>query len=160
MAAAIHNLKYRGRKRVANRLGRLMARVALSDPAFRGCEGLVPVPLRPEKLRERGYNPSALLAGSVSEATGIPVVHGALVKIRPTPSQTEIRPRDRTVNPRGSFRVVNPEGIAGIRLILVDDVATSGSTLAAAAGALLEGEAREIRVLTAARTPMGSLGYS
>ena len=153
-AAVVHHLKYRRRKRVARRLGCWMARVALSDPGFRSSDGLVPVPLRPEKTRERGYHPVALLADVVAERTGIPVLADVLSKTRATRSQTELLPHERIGNPRNSFGVRNPGRVSEKRLILVDDVLASGSTAAVAARLLLDHGAADVRVLAAARTPV------
>ncbi len=150
LAAVIHHLKYRGRRKAATRLGHWMARVALSDPGLRSSEAIVPVPMRAEKTRERGYNPAALLAGAVSGRVGIPVLGTALTKIRSTRSQTELSPLERTTNVRGSFAVGDQAVVSGMRLILVDDVLTSGSTVAAAADMLLSHGAGGVRVLTAA----------
>jgi ComF family protein len=158
LASLIHHLKYRGRRRVADRLGRLMARVVLSDPGFRACDGLVPVPLRPEKELERGYNPAELLGDRVSSIVGIPLLDGILLKTRKTRSQTEIKPAERISNPSGSFGVLDHGEVAGKCLLIIDDVMTSGSTLAAAAGALLAAGSCGVFALTAARTP--SRGYS
>jgi ComF family protein len=154
LAAVIHHLKYRRRKKVARRLGSWMARVMLSDAEFRSCNGLVPMPLRPEKTRERGYNPVTLLAEVVAERTRVRILDDVLSKTRATRSQTELPPQERMRNPRNSFGLRNPERVSGKHLVLVDDVLTSGSTAAVAAGLLLESGAAEVRVLTAARTPV------
>ena len=153
LASVIHHLKYRGRRRVAHRLGRLMARAVLSDPNFRGCDGLVPVPLRREKELERGYNPATLLGMCVSSIVGIPLLGGVLGKTSRTRSQTEMQPLERISNPRGSFGVLDCGEVTGKRLLVIDDVMTSGSTIAAAAAALLEAGSGRVLALTAARAP-------
>ncbi len=139
---------------MASRLGCWMARVMLSDAEFRSSDGLVPVPLRPEKTRERGYPPVVLLAEVVAGRTRVPVLGDVLFKTRATRSQTGLPPQERICNPRNSFGIQNPERVSGRRLVLVDDVLTSGSTAAVAAALLLDHGAAEVRVLAAARTPV------
>lgn len=153
LATVIHHLKYRGRRRVARELAGWMARVLLSDPEYRSCDAVVAIPLRAEKVRERGCDPPALLAEGVGRRVGLPVLGRVLAKRIPTRSQTEVAPTDRPANPQGSFELTRPGAVRGGRVLLVDDVLTSGSTAAAAAGTLLDGGAREVLVLTAARTP-------
>jgi ComF family protein len=111
---------------------------------------IVPVPLHPRALRRRGFNPAAVLARAVARVRGARVVPGALERTRDTPSQTGLDRPGRRRNVRGAFRA---RGAQPERVWLVDDVVTTGATLAEAARALREAGAREIVAVCAARTP-------
>ena len=129
-------------------LVREAARAAPGPPPAR----VVPVPLHPRRLRERGFNPSALLARCVARERGGRFDAGLLERVRDTPSQTGLDRRARRANVRGAYRVR-----AGARspsvVWLVDDVVTTGSTLAEAARALRRAGAREVVAICIARTP-------
>jgi ComF family protein len=111
---------------------------------------VIPVPLHPIPLRRRGFNPAALIAREVARARGLPLATRALARLRDTPSQTGLDRRQRERNLAGAFacRLRVPQ-----RVWLVDDVITTGSTLAAAARALRGAGAREITGLCIAWTP-------
>ena len=126
---AIHQLKYRFVRAAAPALGRLLADyyVSSSIPA----EIVVPVPLHPRRLRQRGYNQSALLARELGSHTGLPVVEGLLSRTRNTPPQVGLSLEERVLNMLDSFSC---EGdVSGRAVLLIDDVATTGSTLSACA---------------------------
>ena len=147
----IHALKYDGRRTVARPLGRLMARHGA--PLLDGADCVVPVPLHRRRRRSRGFNQATELASAI----GLPVVD-ALVRARPTPSQTDLPAAQRHRNVRGAFRAARP-GLFGWRdatlrgrtIVLVDDVSTTGATLEACAAVLKAAGVREVRALTAAR---------
>jgi ComF family protein len=108
---------------------------------------IVPVPLHPARLAERGYNQSALLADRLAALTGLPCAPQAVVRQRQTQSQVGLDQAQRQANMAGAF-VARPEAAAGHTLLLVDDVYTSGSTLAACAEAALAAGARAVYGLT------------
>mgnify|MGYP001773439641 CR=1 FL=1 len=145
---AIHLLKYRGRTAVAPALAEFMASCMHHHPV--NADGIVPVPLHPTRLRERGYNQSALLAESLGRRLGMPVFDGALERIRYTRPQVGLNAQERKENVRGAFRA-NPARVAGRNLILVDDVCTTGATLEECASALKEAGAGKVWGLTLAR---------
>jgi len=94
---------------------------------FGPVDALVPVPVRPERERERGYHPTRLLAQEVSRRTGIPI-REVIRKAKPTPAQVSLTETERLMNLEGAFEAVgelNPSS----RLVLVDDVFTTGGTL-------------------------------
>jgi ComF family protein len=114
-------------------------------------ELVVPVPLHPVRLRQRGFNPAALLARAVARAHGLAVAPRALERLRDTPSQTGLGRRARRRNVAGAFGVRSGERIPA-RVWLVDDVVTTGATLAEAARALRRAGARQVTAICSART--------
>jgi ComF family protein len=145
-ATAIARLKYEGRSELAPRLAAALLRVAA--PLAGRVDVVVPVPLHPKRLAERGFNQSALLAGPVARALG--VRHGArvLARTRDTPRQATLDRTARARNVSGAFAVT--EDVAGLRVALVDDVLTTGATLDACARALAGAGAASVRPLLVA----------
>jgi predicted amidophosphoribosyltransferase len=113
---------------------------------------VVPVSLHPSRLRSRGFNPAALLARSIARELGAPVDPTALIRVRDTPSQTGLDRSARRRNVRGAF-CARPRLLAPPRVWLVDDVVTTGSTVAEAARALRRAGAKSVTAVCAARTP-------
>jgi ComF family protein len=149
--ALVHRFKYSDRLDLAPMMGRWMARAGRELLA--GADALVPVPLHWRRLWARRFNQSAALAGAVAELTGPPVLHGALQRVRATVQQVGLNKNERAENVQGAFKVA-PERkgeIAGKRLVLVDDVLTSGATVEACARALLRAGASHVDVLVFAR---------
>lgn len=147
IADALLRLKYAGRTDLAAPLGGLLAAAAL---AYAGrVDRVVPLPLHVSRLRERGYNQSALLARHVAAALGVPLDVHTLQRVRPTRNQAGL-PRDtRAENVRAAF--VAKQSTRGGRILLIDDVRTTGATLAAGAQALLDAGHEEITTLALAR---------
>ena len=148
LRSAIHALKYRGRKQVAGPLGSLMASY-LTRPR-ESLDIIVPVPLHPDREKERGYNQAALLAGEISRRTGVPMAPGVLARARYTRPQVTLSARERMENVRGAFEC-NERKVAGKRVMLVDDVCTTGATMDAAAQALWKCHPERVWGLTLAR---------
>ena len=141
---AIHRFKYREERSLAEELGALVADLLTADIA-RGdrCDALVPVPLHPERARARGYDQTALLADAVARRTGLPVVR-AIRRFRHARPQVELDRAERARNVEGAF-VGCAGALAGMRVALIDDVATTGATCAAAASAVRASGARSVR---------------
>jgi ComF family protein len=117
------------------------------------CDALMPVPLHWRRLWARRCNQSALLAQAIARTSGVPVALAALKRVKPTAQQVGLTRAERAENVQGAFRVP-ADGIAevaGRRLILVDDVVTSGATVEACARALLRARAANVDVLAFAR---------
>ena len=128
----------------------LAERAAELAPAER-VDLVVPVPLHPRRLRERGFNPAGLLARRIARARRARFDPVALERIRDTPSQTALDRAQRRRNVLGAFRA-DPRGRIPARVWLVDDVVTTGSTLTAAATALRRAGARHVTGICVART--------
>lgn len=149
LATALRRLKYEGRPDLAGPLGELLR--ALAAASASEVDRVVPVPLHPVRLAERGYNQAALLAHAVVAATGAPLEVRALARCRDTAHQARLGREARHENMRGAFVVRAPSRVRGARVLLVDDVATTGSTLEACRAALEEAGARRVTSLVVAR---------
>jgi ComF family protein len=146
----IHRFKYAGRRGLSAQLGQLMLAAAEREPLYATAGLIVPVPLSREKLRRRGYNQAGLLARELGRALNLPVAGGCLVKVIDTPPQANLDRAARIENLHGAFKVAKPEVIAGQVVLVIDDVLTTGSTMAEAASTLREAGARQVLGLTAA----------
>jgi len=147
----VHALKYGDRLDLAPIMGRWMARAGRE--LLRDADALVPVPLHWRRLWARRYNQSALLAKVIGAECGVPVADTALKRIKATAQQVGLTQTQRAENVQGAFQVP-PEGEAaavGKRLVLIDDVLTSGATSDACARALLRGGAASVDVVVFAR---------
>ena len=122
-----------------------------------GSDLVVPVPLHPWRLFRRRYNQSALLARAVARHAGVALLVDAVVRRRRTPSQGGLNRRQRALNVRGAFRVRRGAvaQVRGRRIVLVDDVLTTGATVTACARALLSAGAASVDVLALARVVRG-----
>ena len=146
---AVHQLKYQGVTALAPALGRLMA-ARLPQPSAPMV--IAPVPLHRSRLRERGYNQAELLAKEVGRRTGALVTTRLLSRTQAAPPQAQAKSVDaRLAAVRGAFQAA-PEA-AGADVLLIDDVCTTGSTLAACADALLRAGASRVAALTFAHEP-------
>lgn len=142
---AVHLLKYEGWWRLGEDMALAMRRLEPLDWA----DALVPVPLGGARRRRRGYNQSVALARPLGALRGLPVQEGALSRVRETVTQTRLTPDARRANLAGAFRA--GAGVRGRRLVVVDDVFTTGATLVEAAAALLRAGALQVGAVTFAR---------
>jgi ComF family protein len=156
----VHSLKYGDRLDLAPAMGRWMARAGRE--LLNDADALVPVPLHWRRLWARRFNQSALLAKAISEVSGAAVAETALKRVKATAQQVGLSQAERALNVQGAFRVPTERkaDVAGRRLVLIDDVLTSGATSDACARALLRAGARSVdvvvcaRVVDAVRTPI------
>jgi len=149
--ALVHALKYGDRLDLAPMMGRWMAMAG--RPLTTDADAIIPVPLHWRRHWARRFNQSALLAEAIAKACGVPVVFGALKRVKATPQQVGLSQSARALNVQGAFRV-SPSGkaaVEGRRLILVDDVITTGATVDACARVLLRAGAAHVDVLAFAR---------
>jgi len=152
----VHALKYGDRLDVAPMMGRWMTNAGRALLAE--ADALVPVPLHWRRQWARRFNQSALLAEVMAKVSGCSVAHRALKRTKATPQQVGLDKSARAHNVQGAFRVP-AEGkaeVAGRKLVLIDDVLTSGATVDACARALLRGGAASVDVVVFARVVAGS----
>ena len=154
--ALVHKFKYSDHMELAGMMGHWMARAGRE--LTREADALVPVPLHWRRLWARRFNQSAALASAISRAAGVPVLFESLKRVRATPQQVGLDKSERAQNVSGAFRVPaeRKADIAGRRLVLIDDVLTSGATVDAGARALLRAGAAHVDVLTFARVVAGA----
>ena len=146
---AIHEFKYRNLRAIASELAKLLDDYIIENPI--PCEVLVPVPLHGKKLKERGYNQSAMLAKELSRLTGLPVNDSCLIRSCYNVPQAKTRNvEERRQNVIGIFKCTS-EDLCGKKVLLIDDVTTSGATLNACALALKTAGAMSVWGLTLAR---------
>ena len=148
---AVHALKFRGHRALAAPLGDLIAGMGPAGRPSGPPDLLVPVPLHPRRERERGFNQALLLCRRVGEAWSVPVCADALERTLATRPQTELTAGARRANVRDAFALRSPERVAGRHVVLIDDVVTTGSTVAACARCLAKGGVATVGVLTVAR---------
>jgi len=149
MRHAIHELKYRNLRALAEPLARLLADYLVANPL--PAEVMMPVPLHPKRLRERGYNQSELLARELGKLTKLPVLVNCLVRQRDTPPQARTASvAERRSNIASAFLCRNHE-INKKDILIIDDVATSGATLDSCAEALKAAGASSVWGLVMAR---------
>jgi len=146
----IQQFKYHGLRPLSNPLGVFLTkaseRLGAASPDM-----VLPVPLHRNRERQRGFNQAALLAASVAKILGIREGGKDCVRVRDTPPQTGLRGAERRKNVKGAFAVPDPERIRGRRILLVDDVMTTGATADACVRALQDAGAGGVWVLTLAR---------
>jgi ComF family protein len=152
LMTAIHELKYAQRSHLAHSLGSLLASFAQTWIGELKGFLVMPVPLHPRRLRARGFNQSLLLARCVASKTGAELDFLSLRRTRFTKPQTELSSEERKKNVRKAFEVVKPEAVKRRTILLVDDVATTGSTLNECAKALKRAGVDGVLCLVLART--------
>lgn len=144
----IHAFKYQHHTQLRRPLGLLTARLLADFAAEQQPSLLLPVPLHHTRLRSRGFNQALLLGEMLAEQWRVPLLRQGLTRIRPTPPQMELSRPERLKNLAGAFAVPSPAAINGRHVMLVDDVVTTGSTLAACAEALLRAGCSRVSAVT------------
>lgn len=147
----IHQFKYKGKISLGRVLSKLMIDFAKENPGMmEGINAVSFVPLKDPILMPREFNQSRILAVNIAAGFGLPVVN-SLKKTRRTGRQNELSRKERLVNLREAFRVKDGAGISNLKVLLIDDVMTTGATLDECTYALLKGGAKEVRCFTLAR---------
>jgi ComF family protein len=148
---AIHRFKYNRNIHIGEILGKLMAEFEYSDFAISDYSLIMPVPLHPKKLRQRGFNQSVILAREISKRFQLTLDFLTLRRHTYTEAQINLGRKEREANVSGVFSVTDSEKIHGQKIILVDDVYTSGSTAKECTRVLMHSNADSVAILTIAR---------
>ncbi|MBN2062295.1 MAG: ComF family protein [Deltaproteobacteria bacterium] len=149
---AIHNFKYAGKRDLGKSLGSLLSSYALKHLKDVSSALIMPVPLHPGRIRERGFNQSLILAREVSKGLGYELDFLSLRRIKYTSPQTGLKRLERRKNVRNVFEYRGGTDIRGRDVLLVDDVATTGSTLDECAKQLKKHGCKDVFCLVLART--------
>lgn len=152
----IHRWKYQGKSHLTSLFGDWLRDGLMLHWSLSSFDLILPVPLHVKRLRERGFNQALLLAKALSRRTGIPYGKKVLRKKRATHPQVNLSRREREREIRGAFFVKDPAEIEGKRILLVDDVFTTGATVNECSKVLRAEGASDVHVLTLGRTLIGS----
>jgi len=149
---AIHRFKFKKRKILADPLGILLIKYLSHNPMLdmNEFELIIPVPLHKKRLRERGFNQAELLARVIGRYYELPVV-SALERVKNTKAQFDLPREERFSNISGAFKVADPRSVYNKRILLLDDIYTTGATIAECSRALKIAGARRVEVLTLSR---------
>jgi ComF family protein len=151
----IHQFKFEGQTEWIPPLIELLE-IACAGSEMPLPELILPVPLHIKRLKERGFNQSGLLAGELARKLGVPVCLNAMVRKNWTQPQTGLTRNERLKNVRGAFELTGERRVRGRRILLVDDVFTTGTTLSECARILKKkGRAAEVRAITVTRALLG-----
>ncbi len=148
---AIHQFKYNRKTILAKPLGDFMVNCNRDSIDFKAYDFLVPVPLHPRRLRERGFNQALSLAKRIAKRCGVPVDYLSLKRVRWEKPQINLSRKERERNVRGAFAFYDRGKLSKNRVLLIDDVCTSGATVNECARVLMEAGTRRVDVLTLCR---------
>lgn len=148
----LHNLKYNGQYELGVFLGEYYGKILAQQSWISAVDMIFPIPLHPKRERQRGYNQSEAIAKGLSNSLGIPYCTDILIRDLYTETQTRKNRFNRWENVKNVFLVQHPERMEKQRILLCDDVLTTGATLEAAANALKKEHADEIFIVTLATT--------
>ncbi len=147
----IHRLKYNRRVQLSRPLGLLAGKELLPFIEAASPDLVIPVPLHVKRLRQRGFNQAVLLGENLARQWRLPFSRTNLQRIRWTEPQINLSAAERVANVRGAFSIADPSQLRGKRIVLVDDVFTTGSTVAECARVLFRADAEAVHVATVAR---------
>jgi len=148
---ALRAFKYRDGLWMRKDLVRILAACVAAHYDMDEIDAVTFVPLYPARHRQRGYNQAEVLAGLLARTIGKPLLKHCLARIKPTPTQTHLTARERATNVRGAFRTRWLNRLKGRRVLLVDDVMTTGATVNECSRVLKAGGAARVVVATVAR---------
>jgi competence protein ComFC len=151
MVRAIGLLKYEKLTRLGKWFAERLRQTIQEEPALRSVDVIVPVPLHPARLRERGYNQAELIAKPLARRLHLPLGPYLLVRTKPRPARLLLSRRERWLTVRGAYETRKGARVDNLRVLLIDDVFTTGATLDACARALKKAGAKSVTGLTVAR---------
>lgn len=155
LSSLVQELKFHGRRDLADFLGSLLAGTFYDSWSREEFDMVAPIPLHSGRKHERGYNQAELLARSLARYIALPFNAHALTRVRATLPQIGLTDTQRQENVRKAFCCKDPKQVAKQRILLIDDVMTTGATAASASAALLDGGCLRVSVLTVARAVPG-----
>jgi len=148
--AYLHEVKFHRSQRLVRALAGVFATYVREQGGFRYYQAVLPVPLHARRQAERGFNQAAVMAQAVGAVLRRPVYMDNLTRARQTETQSQLDREQRRENVRGAFRIIDPSVLAGLRILLIDDILTTGYTASECARAILRAGAKEVGVLTLA----------
>lgn len=148
----VHELKYANNPELGDFLGKLIWNECGKSDFFCDIDCLVPIPLHPKRIKQRGYNQSFHLAKGICDASGLPLIADNLLRTKNNPSQTGLSRTERWANVENIFSVVAPELLANKHVLLIDDILTTGSTIESCARQILQCSKTRISILTLGST--------
>jgi len=151
LRSVMQQFKYGRKVSLGRPLGRLLSKGCKGIFQESKLDGIIPVPLHPKRLRWRGFNQAVILAKQVSHLWGLPMDPFILLRSTETEPQTQLSEEDRRKNVRGAFSLNPKKTVQGQRILLVDDIYTSGATVNECSRTLIRGGAKEVSILTLAR---------
>jgi ComF family protein len=144
----LYQLKYRGKKEVGIYCGRLMGEAISNAQVFGEYDGIVPLPLFKKREHQRGFNQAKIIAEGMANVLSIPIFDNAIERVEATETQTRKNRIERWRNMQNRFQLIEPRKIANKRILLVDDVITTGATLESCAMELLKADGVTVGILT------------
>lgn len=146
----LHRIKYQGQQQAGVDLGKMYGAELRVQESWKDIEVIIPVPLHPSRLHQRGYNQSACFARGLGESMQCKVLENGLQRVRATDTQTHMNRQERLKNTDQAFKVKMPEVLKNKHVLLVDDVMTTGATLEACVIPLLDLEGVRVSLATLA----------
>lgn len=146
----LHSIKYQGNTELAEQMGIWYGNILKSDVVFSSIDLIIPVPLHSDKLKQRGFNQSEEFAKGLSKALNVPLMAGNLVRKEYTSTQTKKSKIERWENVKDKFELLEPEQLNSKKILLVDDVITTGATIDACYQALSKSESPQVFIASLA----------
>ena len=146
----IRDFKFSNKRYLCNHLAKYLEELYIKENF--SCDVIVPVPIHSERLKQRGYNQSELLANRLGEILNIPVDKTNLIKVKQTLNQADLNFKQRQENLKDAFKVVDKNAFCGKNVLIIDDVYTTGSTINNCAVVLQKAKAKRVFALTIAHT--------
>jgi ComF family protein len=146
----LHYLKYNGKREVGFVLGKEFGNELSKSDFYRDIDFIVPVPLHPKRLKQRGYNQAEEIAKGLEESMGKPISTDNLIRAEYTETQTRKTRTERVKNVSKAFKLAKPEELIGKHILIVDDVVTTGATLEECAVTILQAQDVKVSIVTLA----------